>query len=46
MKVRHTAKEPIYLDHLDPEVLANILEAQHKNTNGLKTQETTNSSKF
>ena len=30
MKVRHTAEEPIYFDHYDPEALATILEKQHK----------------
>ena len=29
MKVRHTAEEPIYFDHYDPEALATILETQH-----------------
>ena len=33
MKVRHTAEEPIYFDHYDPEALATILETQHKITN-------------
>ena len=32
MKVRHTAEEPIYFDHYDPEALATILETQHKIT--------------
>ena len=32
MKVRHTAEEPIYFDHYDPQALANILETQHKIT--------------
>ncbi len=36
MKVRHTAEEPIYFDHYDPDALANILETQHKITNLLK----------
>jgi len=36
MKVRHTAEEPIYFDHYDPEALATILETQHKITNFLK----------
>ena len=36
MKVRHTAEEPIYFDHYDPEALANILETQHKITNFIK----------
>ena len=36
MKVKHTAEEPIYFDHYDPEALANILETQHKITNFLK----------
>ena len=36
MKVRHTAEEPIYFDHYDPEALANILETQHKITTFLK----------
>ena len=36
MKVRHTAEEPMYFDHYDPEALANILETQHKITNFLK----------
>ena len=31
-KVRHTAEEPIYFDHYDPEALATILETQHKIT--------------
>ncbi len=31
MKVRHTADEPIYFDHYDPEALANI-ESQNKLT--------------
>ena len=35
-KVKHTAEEPIYFDHYDPEALANILETQHKITNFLK----------
>ena len=38
MKVRHTAEEPIYFDHYDPEALANILETQHKITTFLKTR--------
>ena len=32
MKVRHTAEEPIYFDHYDPDALATILETQHKIT--------------
>ena len=36
MKVRHTAEEPIYFDHYDPEALATILETQHKITTFLK----------
>ena len=36
MKVSHTAEEPIYFDHYDPDALANILETQHKITNFLK----------
>jgi hypothetical protein len=36
VKVNHTAEEPIYFDHYDPEALANILETQHKITNFLK----------
>ena len=36
MKVMHTAEEPIYFDHYDPEALANILETQHKITTFLK----------
>ena len=32
MKVRHTAEEPIYFDHYEPEALTQILEAQHKRT--------------
>jgi hypothetical protein len=36
MKVRHTAEEPIYFDHYDPEALGNILDTQHKITNFLK----------
>ena len=36
MKVRNAAEEPIYLDHYDPEALANILETQRKITNVLK----------
>jgi len=36
MKVKHTADEPIYFDHYDPEALANILETQHKITDFLK----------
>ena len=32
MKVRHTAEEPIYFDHYDPEALATILETLHKIT--------------
>ena len=36
MKVKHTAEEPIYFDHYDPEALANILETQHKVTQFLK----------
>ncbi len=30
MKVRHTAEEPIYFDHYDPEALATISKTQHK----------------
>ncbi len=33
MKVRHTAEEPIYFDHYDPEALASILEMQHEISN-------------
>ena len=36
MKVKHTAEEPIYFDHYDPEALPNILETQHKITQFLK----------
>ena len=36
MKVRHTAEEPIYFDHYDPDALGNILETQHKITIFLK----------
>ena len=36
MKVKHTAEEPIYFDHYDPEAVANILETQRKITNFLK----------
>ena len=36
MKVSHTAEEPIYFDHYDPDALANILETQRKITNFLK----------
>ena len=36
MKVKHTAEEPIYFDHYDPEALANILDTQHKITNFMK----------
>ena len=36
MKVRHTAEEPIYFDHYDPDALGNILETQHKITTFLK----------
>ena len=36
MKVKHTAEEPIYFGHYDPEALANILETQHKITQFLK----------
>ncbi len=36
MKVRHTAEEPIYFDHYDPDSLGNILETHHKITNVLK----------
>ncbi len=35
-QVKNTAKEPIYFGHCDPEVLANMLETQHKITNFLK----------
>ena len=46
MKVRHTAEEPIYADHYDPEALANILETQHKITNFLKKRGDKKYSKF
>jgi hypothetical protein len=36
MKVRHTAEEPNYFDHYDPEAPANILGTQHKITHFLK----------
>ena len=36
MKVKHTAEEPIYFDHYDPDALANILDTQHKITNFMK----------
>ena len=36
VKVSHTAEEPIYFDHYDPDALANILETQRKITNFLK----------
>ena len=36
MKVKHTAEEPIFFDHYNPDALANILDTQHKITNFLK----------
>ena len=36
MKVSHTAEEPMYFDHYEPEALANILDTQHKITNFVK----------
>ncbi len=47
MKVKNTTKEPIYLDHYDPEALASILDKQRKIANCLsKKKGTTRSSKF
>ena len=38
MKVTHTDEEPIYLDHYDPDVLADIIDTQHKITDYMKKQ--------
>jgi hypothetical protein len=38
MKVTHTDEEPIYMDHYDPDVLADIIDTQHKITDYMKKQ--------
>jgi len=38
MKVNHTDEEPIYLDHYDPNTLADIIDTQHKITDYMKKQ--------
>jgi hypothetical protein len=36
MKVKHTNEEPIYMDHYNPETLADIIDTQHKITDYMK----------
>ena len=38
MKVNHTDEEPIYMDHYDPNTLADIIDTQHKITDYMKKQ--------
>ena len=46
MKVTHTDEEPIYLDHYDPDVLADIIDTQQKITDYIKNRTLNTYSKF